>query len=45
MFWWKLGLKYWVDGGCEKYVENMKCEEEWEKFKDIVMECTNDVCA
>ena len=31
-------------------MENMKCgevesvEKEWEKFRDIVMECTNDVC-
>ena len=31
-------------------VENMKCgevesvEKEWEKFRDMVMECTNDVC-
>ena len=33
-------------------VENMKCggvgrssvEKEWEKFRDIVMECTNDIC-
>ena len=30
-------------------MENMKCAEvesaeEWEKFRDIVMECTNDVC-
>ena len=33
-------------------VENMKCgegevesvEKEWEKFRDIVMECANDVC-
>ena len=32
-------------------MENMKCgevesmEKEWEKFRDIVIECTNDVCA
>ena len=31
-------------------VENMKCgeveslEKEWEKFRDIVIECTNNVC-
>ena len=31
-------------------MENMRCgevesaEEEWEKFSDRVMECTNDVC-
>ena len=29
------------------FVENMKCGEvesvEWEKFRDTVMECTNDV--
>ena len=31
-------------------MENMKCgevenaEKEWEKFRDIVMDCTNDVC-
>ena len=31
-------------------MENMKCgevesvEKEWEKFSDMVMECTNDVC-
>ena len=30
-------------------MENIKCEEvgsveEWEKSRDIVMECTNDVC-
>ena len=31
-------------------MESMKCGEvesvqkEWEKFRDIVMECTNDVC-
>ena len=23
---------------------NYSVEKEWEKFKDIVMECTNDVC-
>ena len=21
-----------------------ECEKEWERFRDIVMECTNDVC-
>ena len=31
-------------------MENVMCgevesvESEWEKFRDIVMECTNDVC-
>ena len=33
-------------------MENMKCgevgrsrlEKEWEKFRDMVMECNNDVC-
>ena len=31
-------------------MENMMCgevesgEKEWEKFRDIVMECTNDIC-
>ena len=31
-------------------MENIKCgevesvENEWEKFRDMVMECTNDVC-
>ena len=31
-------------------MENMKCgevesvEKDWEKFRDLVMDCTNDVC-
>ena len=33
------GKYVWRDGGGIKSVE-----KEWEKFRDIVIECTNDVC-